>query len=283
MALETGADRRPRRCCEAVMTLTRERARNQNLTLTIALPARYRRDRGRRAAAEAGAVQPDLERDQVHPGGRHDQASRRSARTAATCMLAVADTGVGIPAADQERVFEKFERGNPQAPRIRRRARPVAGQEPDRAAWRQRRDRIRTRPRHDDHSAACRPAIVAAGAERPACGELTSRPGMPFVVEYSKCSASPGWTSGIGRVRRERRLGEAGQDQLQLAGIGGDVADGEDAGLAGRAGRRIDRDVVALQRQAPVGDRAQSSSPGRRTAAAHRPRAAASRRRASRR
>jgi signal transduction histidine kinase len=30
-------------------------------------------------------------------------------------VLAVSDTGVGIPSADQERVLEMFERGNPQA------------------------------------------------------------------------------------------------------------------------------------------------------------------------
>src|SRR6185312_1289721 len=28
------------------------------------------------------------------------------------------------------------------------------------------------------------------------CGDGLTRPGTPFVVEYSKCSASPAWTSG---------------------------------------------------------------------------------------
>ena len=53
----------------------------------------------------------------------------------------------------------------------------------------------------------------------------------------------------IGRARGNRGFGEAGQDQLQLAGIGDDVADGEDAGLAGRGGRGIDGDLVVLEEQ----------------------------------
>ena len=32
-----------------------------------------------------------------------------------TVALFVADTGVGVPREDQQRIFEKFERGNPQA------------------------------------------------------------------------------------------------------------------------------------------------------------------------
>src|SRR5258706_2326368 len=55
-------------------------------------------------------------------------------------------------------------------------------------------------------------------------------------------------------MRRERRLGEARQDELQLAGVAGDVADGEDAGNAGAAARRIDADVMALEIEAPFGD-----------------------------
>ena len=50
---------------------------------------------------------------------------------------------------------------------------------------------------------------------------------------------------------------EAGQDQLQLAGIGVDVADREDAGHVGLKGAGVDRDQVVLELQAPIGDRAE--------------------------
>ena len=66
-----------------------------------------------------------------------------------------------------------------------------------------------------------------------------------------------GMDQRIGRSRGDGRFGETGQDQLQLAGIGDDVADGEDAGLAGRGRRGVDGDLIVLQRELPVGDRSQ--------------------------
>ena len=73
----------------------------------------------------------------------------------------------------------------------------------------------------------------------------------------------------VHRVRRRRGLGEAGEDQLELARIARDVADGEDAGRAGGAGigrgagggvgravdcggRRGDRLSVAVGQRSPV-------------------------------
>ncbi len=53
---------------------------------------------------------------------------------------------------------------------------------------------------------------------------------------------------------RHRRLAESGQDQLQLAGIGGDVADGEDARFVGLTGRWIDDDVMVVEPEAPAAE-----------------------------
>src|SRR5690349_22953833 len=48
-----------------------------------------------------------------------------------------------------------------------------------------------------------------------------------------------------GGMGRGRGLRKAREDQLELAGIGRDVADREDAGPAGRRRRGIDTDMVA--------------------------------------
>ena len=48
-------------------------------------------------------------------------------------------------------------------------------------------------------------------------------------------------------LRRERALVEAGEDQLQLARIGVDVADGEDAGGRGLEFLGIDRDQLLIR------------------------------------
>jgi signal transduction histidine kinase len=96
---------------DAVLTLTRERARNQNLELEIDCPAGI------------GAVEADERRLKqalfnlvsnaikfTPPGG---SIRVHAERATDELVLSVADTGVGIPIADQARIFEKFERGNP--------------------------------------------------------------------------------------------------------------------------------------------------------------------------
>ncbi len=120
MTLETG---RVAVCdmLDAVMTLTRERARSQSLTLTSSCPP----DIGAIAADErrlkqalfnlvsnaikftpaGGTIRLEARLD-TEPGGPIEGGD---------LILAVADDGVGIATADQERVFEKFERGNPHA------------------------------------------------------------------------------------------------------------------------------------------------------------------------
>src|SRR5688572_30276663 len=53
-------------------------------------------------------------------------------------------------------------------------------------------------------------------------------------------------------LRHQRRLVKAGQDQLQLARIGVDVADREDTRLAGLERAGIDRDQILVEAKAPV-------------------------------
>jgi signal transduction histidine kinase/PAS domain-containing protein len=96
---------------EAVMTLTRERARNQHLDLALycsadigVIEADERRlkqalfnliSNAIKFTPSGGSIRLDAERDDTD------------------LVLSVTDTGVGIPMADQARVFDKFERGDP--------------------------------------------------------------------------------------------------------------------------------------------------------------------------
>jgi signal transduction histidine kinase len=109
---------------DAVLALTRERARSQNLSLTIDCPAgigAITGDERRLKQAVFNLVSNALKF--TPPGG----AVRVEARLDPSggpgggpggdpngdLILAVADTGVGIPEVDQQRIFEKFERGQP--------------------------------------------------------------------------------------------------------------------------------------------------------------------------
>jgi len=111
MVLETGHIE-VRDMLDAVMTLTRERVRSQDLSLTMDCPAGI------------GAIEADERRlkqalfNLISNSAKFTPAGgsiRLEARLDdGDLIFAVADTGVGIPAADHQRVFEKFERGNPQ-------------------------------------------------------------------------------------------------------------------------------------------------------------------------
>ena len=61
----------------------------------------------------------------------------------------------------------------------------------------------------------------------------------------------------VDRMRRQGRFGEARQDQFELAGIKGDVADRENAGARGGATRGIDANAVVVDVQPPGAERAE--------------------------
>jgi signal transduction histidine kinase len=112
MALETGRVD-VRGMLQAVITLTRERARSRDLALTLRCP----RDIGTIEADERRLKQAlfNLISNAVKftPAGGSIRLEAR--RDDGDLVFSVSDTGVGIPTVDQERIFEKFERGNPQA------------------------------------------------------------------------------------------------------------------------------------------------------------------------
>ncbi|MBV9584561.1 MAG: PAS-domain containing protein [Alphaproteobacteria bacterium] len=112
MALETGpVDIRA--MLQAIMTLTRERARNRDLALTLRCPRNIGvidADERRLKQALFNLISNAIK---FTPAGGSIRLEAR--REGSEVILAVTDTGVGIPDADHERVFEKFERGDPQA------------------------------------------------------------------------------------------------------------------------------------------------------------------------
>ncbi len=96
---------------ESVMTLTRERARSQNLALTMSCPdgiGAIEADERRLKQALFNLISNAIK---FTPAGGSVRLDARL--DAGDLILAVADTGVGIAAAEHERVFEKFERGSP--------------------------------------------------------------------------------------------------------------------------------------------------------------------------
>src|SRR5262249_21961825 len=97
----------------SVLALTRERARKQNLNLEFECPP----DLGTLVADErrlkqalfnllSNAVKFTPSGGPIRLAARHEDSD---------IALEVADTGAGIPSEQQARVFDKFERGNPQA------------------------------------------------------------------------------------------------------------------------------------------------------------------------
>src|SRR3954462_3703375 len=57
-----------------------------------------------------------------------------------------------------------------------------------------------------------------------------------------------------GGMRGERRLGKAGQYELQLSRVSRDIADGENSRHARGAARRLDADMAALEIETPFGN-----------------------------
>jgi signal transduction histidine kinase len=110
LALETGRIE-VRDMLEAVMTLTRERARSQDLSLTMSCAPgidAIEADERRLKQALFNLISNAMK---FTPAGGSVRLEARLED--GDLIFAVSDTGVGIPAADQERVFDKFERGNP--------------------------------------------------------------------------------------------------------------------------------------------------------------------------
>jgi hypothetical protein len=80
---------------------------------------------------------------------------------------------------------------------------------------------------------------------------------LGLVVVYCSSTRFSGKTFGRRAEGGQRRFVEARQDELLLARVGVDVAHREDARDAGLELLGVDHDLLALDAQAPFGDRAQ--------------------------
>ena len=97
---------------EGVMSFTRERARSQDLTLTVSCPpdiGTIEADERRLKQALFNLISNAMK---FTPAGKSISLDAH-AEEDGDIVLSVVDTGIGIAAADQERIFEKFERGKP--------------------------------------------------------------------------------------------------------------------------------------------------------------------------
>jgi signal transduction histidine kinase/PAS domain-containing protein len=117
MALETGRVE-VAELLDAVAVLTRERARSRNLVLALdcpddigAITADERRLKQALFNLVSNAIKFTPEGGSIRLEARFGE--RAEGQRERDLILAVADTGVGIAPDDHERVFEKFERGNP--------------------------------------------------------------------------------------------------------------------------------------------------------------------------
>ena len=95
----------------SVISLARERARAQDLTLTMSCPPDIGFVEGDERRLKQALFNLISNAMKFTPAGNSISLNARVEN--GDVILAVADTGIGIPAADQERIFEKFERGKP--------------------------------------------------------------------------------------------------------------------------------------------------------------------------
>ena len=133
---------------EQALALVRERAARQRLTVTLDVGRRSATVWARRDQAQAGRREPAHQRGQVHARGRVGR-RRRAWLEGEEVVVYVRDTGVGIAAEDQARIFEAFQRGDRRVVRRGHRARADAVQALRRAA--RRADLGRERARRGQH------------------------------------------------------------------------------------------------------------------------------------
>ena len=165
MELELGAVSLLASCSSTALAMVRERASRHGITLTLDVSRRHRR---RRRPTSSSSSRSSLnlltQRRQVHADGGARRVTAR--REDGEAHVSVRDTGIGIPEAERERIFEAFQRGGRGARDEHRghRARPHAVAADRRAARRPPVDGERARARQ--HLLVRDPGAPVAGPRR---------------------------------------------------------------------------------------------------------------------